>query len=163
MDHSTSKSDTKQKRWPDFHVCCFIFLSLTSLIFAIAEAISFYFYLGSGGLNSTAGSFWGWSFFIHLGTWLVSGLLILISIILLIFRKRRLYNLITIVIGILLWASANCVHIYASFGFSFDRGRAESLRYFAHNEADLQDLRWIKQAIKQYTKKNEGRLPPAEK
>lgn len=143
-------------------------ITFVSLLFGIAtlslsllNALFFYFYIETGGLSQTAASIWPYLSLLWPLLLFATFILALIALVIAVFKKPRLINLILVFITIILSESAHFIYRYTCFGFSFDTTRVESIRYYARSYISLKNFNWLKQTLQKYAKENEGKLPPS--
>ena len=165
MDNKTQSDVRHKKTKASVIMYLFVFFCLAFLLLEIAEAISFYLYIESGGLRATVGELWALFLFCSLGVMFLSLLVgfaaIITAIIIAILKRLSLRNFLLILFGGLLWWISSEISTYTAYGFSFYR-QTESVRYFAHNELCKESLKWAQVAFREYAQKNEGELPPAD-
>jgi hypothetical protein len=139
-----------------------LIISSVMLILMLIQALAFYSYLESGGLNTTCEKFFPIlyfpSFFI-----LFIVLFSLICIVISPFKKPKLLNFNVAITSFLIALVAWGIFIYSSNGFTWKENQRESVRYWAHNEMDFLTLNWIRVTLPAYTKDHEGKLPAADK
>jgi phosphate starvation-inducible membrane PsiE len=128
-------------------------LSIIILILILTEAVAFYIYFESGGLNTTWGNILAILFPSCFSIPFI-GLFAIICIIISTFKKPIDVNF-TISVASLVIA------LIAGFSQNFINCQ-EPLRYWAHYTIDFKTLKLISEILPQYAKDHEGRLPLAE-
>lgn len=127
-------------------------LSIIILLLMLAEALIFYIYLESGGLNPTWGEI---STYLFPSCYLIP-FICLFAVICIIstLNKPRDENFTIAVVSLV-------IALIAGFSPNFT-SYPEPLRHIAHNTLDFRTLKWISKTLPEYAKNHEGRLPPAD-
>jgi len=150
----TERPDPDVQKRPRASILAYVSLycGIIALILSFAEALAFYVYIESGGLNTTVATVWS-HLFLGRVIPMITFIFVAVSLVLIVFRKPRL-------IGLLLAIAAQGIFLYSISGFSFDTERTSSFRYFAYNQKRLRDIEWLARAIQEYSQEHDGQFPP---
>ena len=152
---NTNKRKNPANRVAKFALCCSFFL----LALSVANSLSFYFYVTSGGLNRIAANVWLYAYFMDKACSVIVLILLFVSLIWIPFSTGKIDSLILTTIGIVIFICSFKIDSMAQAGFESNETYWEVVRYTGHNERGLKLIHALTDVIPKYCQEHDGRLP----
>ncbi len=152
---NTNKRKNPTNRVAKFALYCSCFL----LVVTVANSLSFYFYVTSGGLNRIAANVWLYVYFMDKACSVIVLILLFVSLIWSPLSTGKINSLILTTIGIVIFICSAQIDSFVNAGFESNENYSEELRYWGHNENALKLIHVLINVIPRYCQKHDGRLP----
>ena len=151
----TNKQNNRANKLSKFVLCC----SCLLLAVSVADSLSFYYYVTSGGLNRRAADLWPHVFLLYRSFFSILLIMLFVSLIWIPFSTGKIKSLILTTIGIVIFICSANIHSFGRTGFESNENYSEEFRYWGHNEQGLKLIDVLTRVIPKYCQKHDGRLP----